>query len=158
MTRAKRDAPEGAYVYALIDPRDDSTFYIGKGRGLRAWIHEKNERRSQERNALKAEKLGQIRRAGLRPIVEIIEAGLTDAAAYRLERSLIVKNHAALTNISLGQRSMIESLAAQLREDLASLVSFATILRRKDWRTNLPLWCKTRASLRRLQAKAEAMI
>ena len=27
------------YVYALIDPRDDSIFYVGKGMGLRLLSH-----------------------------------------------------------------------------------------------------------------------
>ena len=30
------------YVYALIDPRDKSFFYIGKGKGKRYLEHEKN--------------------------------------------------------------------------------------------------------------------
>lgn len=29
----------GWYVYRLIDPRDGSTFYVGKGKGNRVFAH-----------------------------------------------------------------------------------------------------------------------
>ena len=34
------DALNGYYVYALVDPRNDKVFYIGKGIGNRVFSHE----------------------------------------------------------------------------------------------------------------------
>jgi hypothetical protein len=31
--------PPGYYVYKLVDPRDGSVFYVGKGQRKRAWMH-----------------------------------------------------------------------------------------------------------------------
>ena len=33
----------GHYVYRLIDPRDGSTFYVGRGQGNRVFEHIKEE-------------------------------------------------------------------------------------------------------------------
>lgn len=35
------------YVYELIDPRDNSVFYVGKGKGDRMHLHEKNAKRDR---------------------------------------------------------------------------------------------------------------
>jgi hypothetical protein len=36
------------YVYELIDPRDGKVFYVGKGKGERAWQHEIDVRRGDQ--------------------------------------------------------------------------------------------------------------
>ena len=38
----------GYYVYALIDPRTDKVFYIGKGIGDRVFNHEIESKKSPE--------------------------------------------------------------------------------------------------------------
>lgn len=44
LTSFGRHAGEiGAYIYRLIDPRSGHTFYVGKGRGDRAFTHSKNQ-------------------------------------------------------------------------------------------------------------------
>lgn len=133
------------YVYELIDPRNDAVFYVGKGKGLRAWVHEARARRGREPNALKAEVLGQIRRAGLSPIVNIAAENLTEEDAYKIERGMIVRNHAALTNIALGSRSALERVKALARENIANLKPLCVMVREGSDGERLKMWAKIRS-------------
>lgn len=93
-----KDKPKGAYVYALIDPRDGLPFYIGKGTKDRVLQHYKDFRAGLCFNLLKTRWIAEIVEAGLEPGHRIIAKGMTDAAAYRLEAKLIEKNRDILTN------------------------------------------------------------
>lgn len=146
--------PKGFYVYELVDPRTDAAFYIGKGKGRRAWVHETAERLGRERNALKAEVLGQIRRAGLRPIVRIVEEGLTQEEALRLERGRIVRDHKSLTNISLGERSPMERVRAEARASLAEVKPLCALLRGRASPDKLAVWRRVVTGLSRIAAPA----
>jgi hypothetical protein len=68
------------YVYAYIDPHTDEVFYIGKGKGNRAFAHLGDIRESEKR-----ERIAEIRSAGLEPQIEIIRHGLTDKEALIAE-------------------------------------------------------------------------
>ena len=75
------------YVYALIDPRDQQIFYVGKASANnRAFDHLKpstSEPRLQAR-------IREIRATGLEPLVEVLRYGLeTEAAALEVEAALI---------------------------------------------------------------------
>lgn len=75
----------GQYVYAYIDPRDNSIFYIGKGVGDRATYHLYDTDESR-----KVERIRAIRSAGLEPRIDIIAYGLRDdLEALRVEAALI---------------------------------------------------------------------
>ncbi len=86
------------YVYELIDPRDDSVFYVGKGCGDRIDQHEK-----ETRNGVSSKKCNKIRR--------IINSGLAigkrkvayfrdEQDAYEFEDRLIREyGKDALTNV-----------------------------------------------------------
>lgn len=75
----------GFYVYAYVDPRDESIFYIGKGIGTRATDHliDKDE-------SIKVEKINDIRKAGFEPRIDIVSYKLRDdLESSRVEAALI---------------------------------------------------------------------
>lgn len=77
------------YVYLLIDPRDSSVFYVGKGCGKRSRVHfspSSLKRRNMKNSTIKA-----IIAAGLEPLVEIRRSGMTEAEAFAEEKSLIAQ-------------------------------------------------------------------
>ena len=76
-----------AYVYRLVDPRTGDTFYVGKGRGDRAFAHAKLAVDSDE--SLRFDLIRRIRSIGLEPIVIIHRHGLTDESAFEVEAGLI---------------------------------------------------------------------
>lgn len=90
------------YVYALSDPRDGSTFYIGKGQKRRAWQHEIDARKGRE--GRKADRIREIIESGHSPRVEILKRFNDEVEAYIYEASLIKKNRASLLNIAHGGR------------------------------------------------------
>jgi len=63
----------GIYVYLYRDPRDGKVFYIGKGKGQRAFDHLK-----EEKDGAKGRKIREIKKAGLEPKIEILTHGLKD--------------------------------------------------------------------------------
>lgn len=88
---AKESFPRipGCYVYLLADPRDESVFYIGKGVHERWRQHLLQYRRRFVQNRAKHNRIGEIVRDRLEPVAYILQSGLTDQAAFRLEQALI---------------------------------------------------------------------
>ena len=75
----------GFYVYAYIDPRDESVFYIGKGVGARATDHLFDKSESK-----KVARINNIRDAGLEPRIDILAHQLRDdLESSRVEAALI---------------------------------------------------------------------
>lgn len=75
----------GFYVYAYIDPRDDSVFYIGKGVGSRAIDHLFDQSESK-----KVARINNIRDAGFEPRIDIMAHQLRDdLESSRVEAALI---------------------------------------------------------------------
>ncbi len=94
------------YVYHLIDPTTQLPFYIGKGKGQRAWSH-LNHRDCEK--SYKQNKIDSIRRQGAEPIVQLIKENLTESEAFNLEIAEISKygrsgldENGLLTNRTLG--------------------------------------------------------
>jgi hypothetical protein len=90
------------YVYLYIDPRNEQIFYVGKGRGNRAFSHLKEKSKS-EKNL----RISDIQKDGLQPKIEILVHGLEDeSTARKIEASIIdllgIDN---LTNIQSGYES-----------------------------------------------------
>lgn len=93
------------YVYALLDPRkpgpfrygrwkfSHEPFYVGKGKGKRAWSHLDAAKRATKLSGKhKVSKIKKILRdTGKPPIVKIKRKGLLNQEAYELEQKLISK-------------------------------------------------------------------
>ncbi len=89
------------YIYLYIDPRDNSIFYIGKGKCNRAFAH---LRENSEKEKVK--RIRDLRKAGKEPRIEILVHGLDDETAKKIEASVIdligMRN---LTNLQAGYES-----------------------------------------------------
>jgi GIY-YIG catalytic domain/NUMOD3 motif len=98
------------YVYALIDPRNNMPFYIGKGTGKRAQQHLWDI--SREHNQYKDNKIAAIRENGMEPFVKYLIENIEDESlAYDLEKSFIkhygrkgYDENGVLTNVCLDLR------------------------------------------------------
>ncbi len=86
------------YVYVYIDPRNYEEFYYGKGKGKRKDAHLKDLGRSD-----KSQKIGEIKKSGLDPIIRVIAKGLTEKEAFLVEKTLLWKLGKVLTNKSKGR-------------------------------------------------------
>ena len=72
------------YVYLLIDPRDNSIFYVGKGVGARCQTHLKEVGESEKNKTIDA-----IRAAGHEPLIDILLHGLDEKTALTVESAVI---------------------------------------------------------------------
>ena len=80
---------KGFYVYALVDPRDESVFYIGKGTGNRIFSHELEYKKSDKFEKNKLMKIHEIENSGFVIKRLIINWGLSEDEAFVAEASLI---------------------------------------------------------------------
>lgn len=62
----------GWYVYTLRDPRDDTVFYIGKGKGNRAYQHARHAAGGSSLLDAKRGLIREIHATGRQVIVEIV--------------------------------------------------------------------------------------
>ena len=94
------------YVYKLIDPRDGSVFYIGKGKGDRVFAHCEAAMDSpdEETQSLKIRTIKEILNEGLAPINIIARHGMTEDEAFLVEATLI-DNTLELANVVSGHGS-----------------------------------------------------
>lgn len=97
----------GYYVYCLIDSRDKTVFYIGKGCGNRVFAHEQ-EIAEKEKN----KRIHDIQENKATVEKYIIRHGLTECEAFHLEAALIdifssnVWNSRKLLNIMSGHHCL----------------------------------------------------
>lgn len=119
----------GWYVYALTDPRDNSIFYIGKGKDNRAFQHLKEKpKNAEERASQKISRIEEISKAGFKTEILIIRHGISsEKAAFEIEGSLIdfaslldgKHKLDELTNLVVGHGS--ESMGAMKSDVVISL-------------------------------------
>ncbi|HYC33126.1 MAG TPA: GIY-YIG nuclease family protein [Gemmatimonadales bacterium] len=88
------------YVYALVDPRSDQPFYIGKGKGRRCLAHEREARGTGD--SMKLRRIRAIWSAGHQVVIRMLATALSEAEALDLERRTIAARRPELTNISPG--------------------------------------------------------
>lgn len=123
------------YVYALIDPRDNEYFYIGKGKGKRYLSH-LGEIKNMDFNYAKHNKIKEIQNAGYKVKIEILFPNLDEETAFELEKILIYKlgrkilSEGVLTNMNPGgnwkrKDSLLYSSEFKGEFDLKKLNSFA---------------------------------
>lgn len=104
------------YVYIYTDPRSGRPFYVGKGVGNRCYAHLKARGESEKSRTIRA-----IRKARLKPQIEILKYGLTEREALLVEATAIdlldireltneVRGHGA----KHGARAKVEDVAAAL--------------------------------------------
>jgi uncharacterized protein len=72
------------YVYLYVDPRTDTIFYIGKGKGNRAFSHLRDRSESE-----KAKVIDELDKLGREPRIEILKYGLTEMQALLVEGTAI---------------------------------------------------------------------
>jgi hypothetical protein len=76
------------YVYFLVDPRTNSVFYVGKGRGNRVWDHLECAVDTNE-TSQKLEMIREILTSGFEVKHYILRHGLTEKVAFDIEAALI---------------------------------------------------------------------
>lgn len=93
--------PGEHYVYELIDPRDGAVFYVGKGKGKRYAVHEKEARGGKY--SRKCALIRDILADGLSYDVRIVSRHLVAADAYDAEAQHIEQiGLCELTNVTPG--------------------------------------------------------
>ncbi|MBD5387254.1 endonuclease [bacterium] len=104
------------YVYALVDPRDNRIFYVGKGTGNRVYQHARAALVDDSPN-LKLSTIREIKGLGLDVKYYIIRHNLTEQEAYLVESSIIdlltypaFNKENILTNIVSGHHQWNEGI------------------------------------------------
>lgn len=126
----------GYYVYALIDPRTEQVFYIGKGFENRVFAHEIESGKNAKSEKEKLKRIREIEKAGFEVKRVLINWGMTETEAFASEASLInlmqILSKDSLTNLVAGHH-IHEALTVEEFEILHG----AEQLRLEDIRHNI---------------------
>lgn len=115
--------PSGYYTYLLVDPRDSSIFYVGKGKGWRMRQHGLDVERGRIDNAAKHRRIAEIHADGLEVDCRVVACFQDEGEALALEMVLIVALREGLTNISGGNRTANDIAKEQARYYLSRMKS-----------------------------------
>jgi hypothetical protein len=87
-----------SYVYVYVDPRNNESFYVGKGKGNRSFTHLDERRRMK-----KVARITAIRKSGVEPRIDILRYGMTNEEASLVEAAAIdLVGFSKLTNVVKG--------------------------------------------------------
>lgn len=132
------------YVYALVDPRDGATFYIGKGTGQRLLAHgfEADIDGGNRGNHAKLARIRDIRAAGLEPQLDIVRHGLNEPESFLVEAALIdsidgLTNTVAGHGRVIGRRPLREYVVEYGAQPVPPDAPPAVLIRLSRW-TDLP--------------------
>ena len=116
------------YIYGYFEPGSEVPFYIGKGRGKRAYVHLEPKHLQREQWPFHR-RLRKMVGAEVRPRIEIIERGLTEDAAFAAERRLIAtygrRNNrtGVLLNLTDGGDGPVGRVVSQETRELLSQIN-----------------------------------
>jgi hypothetical protein len=80
----------GNYVYLLVDPRDNTIFYVGKGKANRVFMHEEHVRKAKDPSLNEKEKrIKDILEANKEVLKYIVRVNLTKDEAFTVESVII---------------------------------------------------------------------
>lgn len=133
--------PLAYYVYSLVDPRDGLPFYIGKGmlgskrhqQHVQQWRSLSVRRKS---NPAKLARIADIHASG-REIGYAIGKPLTEPLAFAVERSLIKRYRATVTNMHPGHVTKLERAYGTVRRMLELFrtpTQWVEVIRQEDGR------------------------
>ena len=124
------------YVYYLIDPRVDTPFYVGKGRGKRAYAHFARSSMFRGDRKIRSYKNNVIRKilseTGKKPVVKFFKKDLTEQEAFSIEVKQIkqlLKKGIKLTNMTDGGEGISGRVFKQPSSQRTAM---------KEWHANLP--------------------
>ena len=110
---------KGYYVYALIDPRTNQVFYIGKGTDDRVFAHEIEQNKDPESEKRKLKTIREIEDAGHHVERVLLNRNLEEKEAFAAEAALInyfkFSTKEKLTNIVAGHHTH-EALTVEMFE------------------------------------------
>jgi hypothetical protein len=92
----------GFYVYVYRDPRDGAVFYVGKGKGRRAWLHLSEAQTGTGHNLALSSRILLLQSLGTPPLVECVSQGLSEPDAFDMERLAIATHRGTAVNASEG--------------------------------------------------------
>jgi hypothetical protein len=117
------------YVYRLIDPRDGSIFYVGKGQKDRILHHERDARKAEGVCSEKVNRIKDIWESNREVLREHVAYFWDEQAAYDFETDLIEEiGLANLTNIMPGGQKAWTRRVAERRE--RKPLTFTQVLRK----------------------------
>jgi uncharacterized protein len=119
------------YVYLLIDPTNDEVFYVGKGKGNRAFCHT-----ADDSNPELSKRIKSINRKGMVPRIDILMHGITSEEAHRIETAAIdllgvenITNRVRGWDSSVIGRMEASTLEAQLGDYPANITDPVLLIR-----------------------------